>query len=239
VKPAVTTKTGIKVTLLRPNVIHAAELYQVIDASREHLKNLKWAADVDRMGVTNHLTSGQDLWLIRINYERIVGCLQFWEEGPGVYSIGYWVGKDYAGQGITKAAVSVAMSCMSLDDKITAHVRKANNATRAVLRANGFQEREAPEDDWICYERYVGRSIAKEAPSLKITDAQHENLRWLYAQGGSGVLDKHSRVMAAGETRPRDSWPSWLRLMIHGLVAGQDGRIVLTALGKEYLLANP
>ena len=68
-----------------------------------------------------------------------------------------------------------------------------------------------------------------------MTEDQLAALRWLHERGGSGVLDPHGRVLAGGESKTQGSWPCWLRLMIHGYLAGQDGRIVITDKGRTLL----
>lgn len=72
-----------------------------------------------------------------------------------------------------------------------------------------------------------GRDRAARA----MTGAQLACLRWLDARGGSAGLDKHSRAVAGGETRPQGSWQAWLRLVADGLVVGSKGRLLITAQG--------
>jgi hypothetical protein len=69
---------------------------------------------------------------------------------------------------------------------------------------------------------------------MKLTDSQDRYLRWLVNHGGSGYLDKHSRVVAGGEVIPQGAWPSWMHLLAKGLITGGDGRITVTEYGMRY-----
>lgn len=66
---------------------------------------------------------------------------------------------------------------------------------------------------------------------MKLTEAQRRYLLWLASKGGSGYLDRHSRLVAGGEVMPQGAWPAWLHLMAKGLIRGADDRIFLTAEG--------
>ena len=71
-----------------------------------------------------------------------------------------------------------------------------------------------------------------DLPPLK--RAELSLIATLYEAGGSGTLDQHSRIVV-GPTRhpiPGDC-VVWLKLVSRGLVAGEDGRMILTELGRE------
>jgi hypothetical protein len=70
---------------------------------------------------------------------------------------------------------------------------------------------------------------------MKLTEAQHRNLRWLVDNGGSGYLDKHSRIVAGGKVASRGSWPSWLHLIANGLVSGDEQRLFVTDYGMRHV----
>jgi hypothetical protein len=69
---------------------------------------------------------------------------------------------------------------------------------------------------------------------MTLTAAQERNLRWLVGHGGSGYLDKHSRVVAGGEVSSQGSWASWLHLLAKGLITGGEGRITVTEYGMRH-----
>lgn len=88
-EPTMTAKSGLKVSLIRAKPEHALELYEVIASDRDHLKNLTWAATIGLKGVLEHCLK-PNVFLIRINRERVAGCLEFREQPDGWTMIGYW-----------------------------------------------------------------------------------------------------------------------------------------------------
>ena len=70
---------------------------------------------------------------------------------------------------------------------------------------------------------------------MKLTKAQHKNLTWLHNRGGSAFIDGHGRLCAGGENASQGSYPSWLKLIAYGLLAGEDGRIIVTMYGEKHL----
>ena len=69
---------------------------------------------------------------------------------------------------------------------------------------------------------------------MTLTDAQSKNLNWLVDRGGSGYLDRYSRLVAGGEVAAHGSWPSWMHLMAKGLISGGEGRITVTEYGMRH-----
>ena len=69
---------------------------------------------------------------------------------------------------------------------------------------------------------------------MTLTEAQARYLRWLVGHGGSGYLDKHSRVVAGGEVAPQGAWPSWMHLLAKGLITGSEMRITVTEYGMRH-----
>lgn len=49
---------------------------------------------------------------------------------------------------------------------------------------------------------------------------------WLRDRGGSGLIDRYGRLVAAGEVATFDA-STWLRLVAAGKLAGNEGRIRL------------
>lgn len=64
-------------------------------------------------------------------------------------------------------------------------------------------------------------------PVYDKTDAQKRAMKWLSDRGGSGVLDRYGRVMAAGEVASHIHPTTWLRLMTMSEVGGALKRIYL------------
>jgi hypothetical protein len=57
-------------------------------------------------------------------------------------------------------------------------------------------------------------------------------LVWIDRRGGSGVLDKYSRVLSGGEVS-NAAPATWLRLATFGFIEGYEGRLLLTEKGRE------
>jgi len=65
-----------------------------------------------------------------------------------------------------------------------------------------------------------------------VTDAMKKALSWLKDRGHSGVIDRHGRVLAAGETASFDA-ATWLRLVASGHVEGGHGRLAINVNQQE------
>ncbi len=57
-----------------------------------------------------------------------------------------------------------------------------------------------------------------------MTDAMKRAFKWLEDRGGSGVIDRHGRVVAGGEHSTQDA-STWLRLVAAGQLVGRRNRI--------------
>jgi hypothetical protein len=69
---------------------------------------------------------------------------------------------------------------------------------------------------------------------MKLTEAQHNDLLWLYRMGGSGHLDRYGRLVAGGETKNQGSTVAWLNLVIKGMIVGGEDRLVVSDKGRDY-----
>lgn len=76
------------------------------------------------------------------------------------------------------------------------------------------------------------RLLGAERIEMKLTDAQLEKLRWLNERGGSGVLDRYGRMVAAGEAGHPAWQQSWLNLVAKGLLSGGNDRLTITEAGR-------
>lgn len=131
----------MNITLRTPKVADADELYAVIDANREHLTNLVWAASATRLSTEKFLSnvpSSERLKLILLD-GRIVGMITLRKEHYHIQSIGYWLAHDVRRQGIMTEAVKRMLKYVPKNHFVEAHVRKNNIASQKVLGANGFK----------------------------------------------------------------------------------------------------
>lgn len=71
---------------------------------------------------------------------------------------------------------------------------------------------------------------------MKLTEAQHNDLLWLYRMGGSGHLDRYGRLVAGGETKNQGSTVAWLNLVIKGMIVGGEDRLIVSAKGIDYAM---
>ncbi len=130
----------MNITLRKPTVADAEELYAVIDANREHLTNLVWAASATRLSTEKFLASvpaTEKLKVILLD-GRIVGMITLRKESYRTWSIGYWLAHDVRRKGIMTEAVKQMLVNVPKKDFVEAHIRKENIASRKVLAANGF-----------------------------------------------------------------------------------------------------
>lgn len=75
---------------------------------------------------------------------------------------------------------------------------------------------------------------------MSLSDAQITALKKLSANGGEGVIDKHGKVVAAGERLLGLEPVTWLRLITTGHVEVRgDLRIGITAKGRDAIASAP
>lgn len=60
---------------------------------------------------------------------------------------------------------------------------------------------------------------------MTITEPMRTAYAWLVERGGSGVLDRYGRMLAAGERAARFDSSTWLRLVACGALRGSGGRL--------------
>ncbi len=71
-----------------------------------------------------------------------------------------------------------------------------------------------------------------------LTRAHHHLLSLLGEVGGSAELDRYGRLVAGPQRAPlAGDAPSWMVLVAHGLIAGEEGKVILTALGRAAVAA--
>jgi len=67
----------------------------------------------------------------------------------------------------------------------------------------------------------------------QLSDAQLRALKWLKERGGSGVINRYGRLLAAGEVARQFDASTWLRLAVAGYVHCADYRVSLSAVGSD------
>ncbi len=75
----------------------------------------------------------------------VVGCVSFWPHGKEAVEVGYWVGKEYWGQGIATQALKILMSNSTFPNvtEVVAKVMKGNIGSKRVLSKCGFKLKKA------------------------------------------------------------------------------------------------
>lgn len=157
-----TTRTGLKVGIVRAAVEHVPQLYAQIDKSREHLKPLVWSKTIDEAGVRRHVESidwkHKALWTVMVNGAP-AGCIEFRQHDENFMELGYWLSKDYARQGVMSKALGIGLMTLWIGCRVSAHIRDSNHASRGVLLKNGFVPISCDElggEPWVTFERIVG-----------------------------------------------------------------------------------
>ncbi|WP_202079022.1 GNAT family N-acetyltransferase [Caldalkalibacillus salinus] len=148
---------------------HAQPLFQLIDRNRKHLR--EWLPWVD--GTQQQEDSDTFIRLTREKFASSTGLdVGIWWRGElvGVIgfhdidranrktTIGYWLGKEYEGNGImtraTKALIRYALDELNMN-RITIQCAEGNTRSRAIPERLGFtQEGITREGEWL-YDHYV------------------------------------------------------------------------------------
>jgi hypothetical protein len=69
---------------------------------------------------------------------------------------------------------------------------------------------------------------------MKLTDTQHNWLKWLHNNGGSAFIERHW-IIANGERSTYGSEISFLNLVVKGAIEARNGRLVITDYGYRIL----
>lgn len=118
------------------------ELYELIDANREHLSNLVWAETATFESTRDYVTKtvGTEFFRLIMVDDKIAGVITLRPLNT-CYLIGYWVGKEFCGKGVATKAVSIMMkSSIAQQHHVYAHIRQTNRGSKAILTRNGFKE---------------------------------------------------------------------------------------------------
>jgi hypothetical protein len=75
----------------------------------------------------------------------------------------------------------------------------------------------------------------RKSEASKLTEPQGRHLRWLYMQGGTGVIDPHGCVLAGGERSRSGSQGLFLVLIARGYLSLSEGRISLAPKGQAVI----
>lgn len=72
---------------------------------------------------------------------QIVACISYWPHDSNAIEVGYWVGKEYWGNGIATASLAMLLSSNNFPatSKIVAKVMEGNIGSEKVLLKSGFE----------------------------------------------------------------------------------------------------
>lgn len=141
------------------NIQHATVLYDLIDNSREQLKNLVWSQTATLQSTKQFIENknkSQDQ-VHGVFYENVlVGVLELRQKENNVFELGYWLGTEYRGQHIMPCAVKTLVESKINSATIIAHIRENNIASYKVLSHAGliYSHTEVWEgENWIHLKR--------------------------------------------------------------------------------------
>ena len=124
--------------LRRGSARDTKELYDLIDRNREHLTNLVWVKSATLQSTWEFLDGVEcaleTFRLIVVN-GKIAGCITL-RHSHETSMIGYWLGHEFRGQGIMKAAVKEMLK--GVDRPVRAQIRCTNLSSMAILEDFGF-----------------------------------------------------------------------------------------------------
>jgi len=83
--------------------------------------------------------------------EELLACVSYWPEGEDI-EVGYWVGRDYWGQGVGTRALRLLLERADFphERRVVARVKVGNERSERVLQKCGFEFSEdclCPQDD--------------------------------------------------------------------------------------------
>jgi ribosomal-protein-serine acetyltransferase len=149
------------------------DVFTIVDANRHHLRPwLSWVDNTQSIIDTEQfLQSSRRKWANRDGWEggiwfngQLVGSAgyHYWDFQMGITELGYWLSRDYTGQGIMTRVVR-AMTDDALFDlglnRVVIHCAVGNLASCAIPARLGFtHEGVIREAQWL-YDHYVGWNI--------------------------------------------------------------------------------
>ena len=149
------------------------EVFSMVDVNRAHLR--PWLSWVDNtqspLDTEQFLQLARRKWANREGWEggiwlngQLVGSAgyHFWDFQSGVTELGYWLSKDYTGQGIMTRVVR-AMTDDALFDlglnRVVIHCAVGNLASCAIPSRLGFTHEGIIRDAQWLYDHYVGWNV--------------------------------------------------------------------------------
>ena len=130
----------ISLTIKLLSLSDSAQLYQLIEESRLELSNLVWSQSATLDSTINFLKNklaSSDKVHGVFHHENLVGVLEL-RNKENNFELGYWVGTQYRGKGIMKAAVKQLVDKEIKKSTIVAHIRQCNQASLKVLMNAGL-----------------------------------------------------------------------------------------------------
>lgn len=118
----------------------ASNLYSLIDNSRAQLTNLVWSQNASLEStinfIENKLSSNDKVHGVFCE-NSLVGVLELRKKEDS-FELGYWVGSQYRGKGVMKAAVKQLVDQQVTTANVVAHIRESNKASLKVLTNAGL-----------------------------------------------------------------------------------------------------
>lgn len=130
--------------MIRPlQRVDTRELYRLIDANRPYLMNLVWVNEATELSTEQFIIDSlarekQGILIIRaiIVDSNIAGVIELRYANDSV-QIGYWLGNEYRGLGVTTDAVNDILAYTA--GPVTARIKEKNISSLKVLMRNGFK----------------------------------------------------------------------------------------------------
>ena len=133
----------IKLTPL--SVDHANEYYALVDRNRAHLTKHGDYGDMltaTLASVREELGAPREHLMLGIWRKRaLIGRVDLIPKEPGIFVIGYWLGRDFLGQGFMTVACRALIAHAQAElgaTTVYGGVTKGNRASEAVLERLGF-----------------------------------------------------------------------------------------------------
>jgi ribosomal-protein-serine acetyltransferase len=138
--------TSFPLLRLAPLSTDDAEAYDaLLDRNREHLTrhgDYRDALTATRESVRDELNAATDNLALGIWLDReLTGRVDLVPKEPGIFVIGYWLGRDFLGRGYMTVACRALLAHARADlgaSTVYAGVTKGNRASEAVLERLGF-----------------------------------------------------------------------------------------------------
>lgn len=136
---------------------HTAELYSLVEVSRQDLTNLAWSKTATFESTAQFIANqGKDKHFgIFLKEETMAGCIGLWQQSDHL-SLGYWLGTPYRGHGVMKTVLTRFLwdhvQKYFERQEIRVKIREENIKSLKVVEGAGFKRTGIAEDEhytWI------------------------------------------------------------------------------------------